>query len=258
MIERSSYIAFLAIISIFPFMIFTLSLASFFNQSKFGTKAIDYLYFITPSELQKLIEPILSQFQYGKVPFLTFSTIILIYSASTVIQAARKGFQKIFSKEKVTNQILFRAQSILLMLLLCTGLYLISAITFILPIMEHMIETILKIDIQAFYIYKTILEYTSTFITLIAILIFYKTLAPKIIPLKIHLLGAVIATCTIIPTARLIKYYTQNAASYNLIYGSLSSIIITIIAMQIFIAIFFWGAELNGILFKYYQSKRVS
>ena len=221
MIERSGYIAFLGLISLIPFMIFTLSLASFFNKSSFGKKSVEYIYLITPSELQELIEPVFSQFEYGKVPFLTLSTIILIYSASTLVQAARKGFQKIFSHkdEKPPNQIIFRLQSILLVFMLCIGLYSISAITLILPAIEHVIEKFLDLDIQNLNFYKQLAQFSFILVTFICILVFYTVFSPKKVPFKIHLLGAIVATSTIIPTGRLLKSCIENAANYNIIYS---------------------------------------
>ena len=249
--------AFLAMLSMFPFIIFLIAISGFLGQTERGVEAINFMFEVLPPEVSTVIRgPVQGIIKNTGAEILTGSILFAIWGAANGVEAARGVIVKAFGREHAPAIWLRRIESlavvvfgavtvILAMSILVLGPAIFKATTSLFP-------DIVNDGIDTLWSYISIL--VSPSILLLGLFGVYLVLTPRRIKKPKRLPGTILSLLFLLSTAKGLSVYLKYADNYDVTYGSLAGVVI----MQLFCFIvsigFVLGAELNA-AYTYYRDK---
>ncbi len=204
-----------------------------------------FLSLILPTSLESFIEATTLQ-MYGEGPiFLIISAVSLIWSAGKGMQSITRGLNAVYGvKNEKRNFILLRLEACIYTVLLVVILIVFVMVTFLARYVLTRIMNVFHVDLD-FYISVLNNRYLFEWLFLAAFFSLLYGLVPyrKVLPHRMWT-GAVFAgiTCTLFSMA--FSYYLEHFHGFSM-YGSMATIILTMVWIFIFMTLFFAGALIN-------------
>ena len=206
----------------------------------------EFLSYIMPTNLDLFIESVTLQMYEDKGPFfLMLSAIFLVWSAGKGMQAITRGLNAVNGvKNEKRNFFLLRLEACIYTIILMIFLLLTVLTTFLGKFVMTRLMTVFHLDLQLYvnllnnrYLVEWI-AFTVFFCILYGWVPYHKTLPHKMWR------GALFAgvTCTLFSWA--FSFYLDHFHGFSM-YGTLSTIVITMIWTFSIMTIFFAGALLN-------------
>jgi len=241
--------AFLTMLSIFPFIIFLIAVSGLVGQTEQGLAAITMILDILPPEIASVLEgPIQSILSSTSGQVVTFSIFVALWTAASGVEAARHALIRAFGKDFAHAFWRRRLESLLVVM--------VAVILILVSISIQVIgPAIMKIGTSLFpeQITNGINELWVwlRYIVSPAILCFglfgvYMALTPRRVSKPRKLPGAIMSLLVLMMTAAGLSTYLKYAGNYDVTYGSLAGVVI----MQLFCFVisigFILGAELNA------------
>lgn len=250
-----SQLAFFFLLSLFPLLIFIMTLLPYlnFNQAEVLLLIRDY----APESVATLIEDTLKEIlQNRNGGLLSFGILATVWSASKGMNALTKALNRSYFTEESRSFIVARGMSVVFTILLVAVL----VVALVLPVFGQ------QIGVLVF----SYMGLEDGFITLWGslrwvlppVLIFFVfSLIYWLVPnLKIHFIsvlpGALFATVGWILTSFGFSYYVNNFGSYSGTYGSIGAIIVLMMWLYFSAIILILGGQLNAVTFERTQLKR--
>lgn len=241
--------AFLTMLSLFPFIIFLVAVSGFMGQSDRGLEAITYMLSILPPEVSSVVEgPIRGIIKNTGAEILTGSILFAIWTAGNGVEAAREVLIKAFGKEHARAIWIRRLESlgvvvfgavavVLAMSIQVLGPAILKAITSLFP-------EIVSDGINTAWRYLSLL--VSPSVLILGLYLVFLALTPRKVKNAYRLPGTILSVFVLIATARGLSVYLKYAGNYDVTYGSLAGVVV----MQLFCFLislgFVLGAELNA------------
>jgi membrane protein len=255
-IDISGYIAYTTLLAIFPFLMLLVSLAGYVGTTEAVQAALQQFYSILPSQVTTAISPVITEVT-NTTPsgFLTVLIVVILWISSSSIEAIRRGLNHSYNVEEKRSIIQRRAQAILFVVIGSATFLLASFVLIVLPVgleiwqhLEVYIEKLpnlperlgVKIDIL-----RLIGAYGAILITMVTM---YRWLPYHKIKISHCLPGALVSSALWIMMAGLFSLYLQNFARYDVLYGSLGGIVVTLIFFHITAILILYGAHVNRVL----------
>jgi len=248
-IELAGYLAFLGVLALFPFLVFTLALAGFVGEGKAGTEFINLLSSSLPPDMMKALAPRIAEIVSGPPQgLLTLSILGAIWTASSAVEGYRTVLNRAYHVLTPPAYIWRRLLSIAQILILSFSIVTAMIVLVVLPILwEKIMLTFGKsVSLSAAL---------GSQIALISIMFVVVSFAYYVLPnikQSFHSVapGAALVTLMWIGSARLLSTYLSHFQQVNLIYGSLGGFIAALLFFYISNIIFIYGAEFNYLLMK--------
>lgn len=240
----SAQLAYFFLLSVFPFLLFLVTLLGFFPID--DRAFLEYVATYLPAEVVSMVDSNLTNIINSRSGgLLSVSIIGTLWSASNGFNAISKSFNKAYRVEENRSFILNRLISLGLMI----GLVFMIAIALVLSVFGRVIgeEIFHFIGLDDFLNVWNIIRWVATSITFfVALLLLYK-LAPNEKVLFRHAIwGAVFATVFWQLTSLGFSYYVDTLGNYSATYGSLGTVIILMIWFYIFGIIITTGGVINA------------
>lgn len=251
-VEHSGYMSFMVLLSIFPFLVFLLALTSFIGASELGKNFITIFLESMPELATDSIKTRINEL--GKTPpqsLMTLAIVGSIWTASSFVECLRTILNRVYQIKSPPPYIRRRLLSIVQFLIISISIAFAMFILVIVPVILTKIPLILDI----------IKDHSSTLNFLRYIIIFCSlfigsSLLYYIIPnASLNFIevipGAILTVSLWVFSGYLLSTYLTYYNQLSIIYGSLGSIILTLIFFYIINMIFIYGAEFN------YQLKNI-
>jgi membrane protein len=243
-------LAFTALFAIFPFLIFLLSLAGFVGQGAATQQSIELALSIMPAEVAAVLRPAVHQVTTGSTPGLaTFGILLTLWFASSGLEGIRHALENAYHSHRQRRSfVIARLQSLALTIL--TAACLLAAIIAIVggPFIRDALEWLAQRQLVNHGIY-VVGRYSFGLLLLLGVtLLLHLTLPTARLRLWDVLPGSVLSVLMWGFVAWAYSTYLQALTRYNLTYGSLSGIVLTLFFFYISAAIFIFGAQFNGAL----------
>lgn len=245
--ELGGYMAYTALISLFPFTIFLFALAGFFDQTETAEQAMEQMFAVMPREVAQTLAPLLREILASEQPaLLTFGIIGTIWATSSGIDALRLGLNRAYGVSETRAWWKRKLVNIAVVLIGAVGMLLASALVVLLPPILEWLEdtTSLPFGLLAGVNIVRYLLAGGIVMGLMGALYHYlpNTQAKwkKIWP------GAALCTGLWIVLASLFSLYLLNVGDYSVTYGSLGGIIITLLFLHFSSVLYLLGAEFNA------------
>ncbi|MBY7142728.1 YihY/virulence factor BrkB family protein [Virgibacillus sp. NKC19-3] len=249
-IGLAAQLAYFFLLSLFPFLLFLLTLVGYLpiEESRVIAAITDY----APAQITDLINANISQLinqQNGGL--LSIGIIGTLWAASNAINALTKALNKAYEVEEDRLFIVSR----LIAIVLTIAMVLIICIAFLLPIFGQMIgESIFSLFglSEGFLtVWEAMRWLVSSLVFFIVFLTLYK-LAPNIkVYFKNVIWGALFSTISWQLVSLGFSFYVNNMGNYSATYGSLGAVIVLMIWLYISGIIIMTGGVINAVVRKH-------
>lgn len=248
--------AFLGMLSFFPFMIFIVALSGLFGQTQAGQDAIILILETLPPEVaatvQKPIEGIIRNTS-GEV--LTISILFALWTAASGVEAARTAVNLAFGKHLARPLWRQRLESLVIVMLAAT-LAISGMLLLILgPVTLELISKFMganelgEIPPEVYKTWKLLRFLISPAALFVALWGLYFALSPqrKHMDSRFKAPGALLALIVWIATATGFSTYLKYADNLDITYGGLAGVLVAQIFFFVVSMGFILGAEVNAI-----------
>ena len=247
-IELAGYLTFLALLSLFPFLVLIVAAGGFIGQGELGTQFIELIISHLPREAVGALRPRIDEIMSGPPQgLLTVSILGAIWTASSAVEGLRTVLNRAYQVGEPPNYYLRRLLSILQIMLFTVLIIVVMSILVLAPLFFYNFAAVTGIVIpdavSTFFIEDFI--YVGGFVLFLAVASLYYWLPNIRQTLWAVLPGALMVVVLWIAGAGLVSFYLDNVSQVNIIYGSLSSFIATLIFFFVMNVIFIYGAEFN-------------
>lgn len=248
-IEHAGYLAFLGLLALFPFLVFTFSIMGFMGEGQAGAEFIKLLLSQLPPHMVRALEPRVAEIISGPPQgLLTISILGALWTSSSELEGYRTVLNRAYHVTTPPAYIWRRLLSIAQTLILSFVLVLLMLMIVVLPIMsEHLLELFGK----HYHLDSSLSDQIAHFS--IAVIFTVVSTAYYFLPnikQTIHAVvpGAAVVTLLWMGAAHILSLYISQFNQVNLIYGSLGGIIAALLFFYISNIIFIYGAELNYLI----------
>lgn len=241
--EYAVQCAYYIILSFIPFIILLFSLIQWTNL---GRETIFFLaQEIFPGNVYTFVENVIMEASFKSVETLSFSFVLLIWSAGNGFFALCKGFNSIYETTKRNNYWFIKLKSIisiiLFILLIFIALFFIAIGNRIVSFIHHKFNT-LYLLINIFLKWRILWQNFTLFLFF---LLMYKYVPNHKIKFKTQIPGALFAAFSWYLLSYFFSLYLNIFRNFSIIYGSLTSIILLMIWVYWCMFSILVGAEIN-------------
>ena len=248
--SKAAEISFYLLLSLFPFLIFTISLVVYTPLIKLS-KYIFVLDKMLPSSIFKIVSALTqSAIDNRSFNFLILSFILAMYTMSRAVLCLIRGMNKSYNIRETRPyfEVLFISLVFVIMLLV---LIFISMIFLVFgENIGSFLFNLIGLDQYFMYIWN-LCRYIIGIVTVIIILMnLYRFTPNKKLTFKEVMPGAVVSTFCWIIASFCYSFYSSNFARYDIIYGSLGGIIVLMTWVYLSSWTILIGCDINARLYK--------
>jgi membrane protein len=249
-IEHAGYMAFLSLLSFFPFLVFLMALASALGEDVLVSTFVQLLQPYLPDHVQAALAPRAHEILSGPPQSLmTLAIVGAIWTASSAVEGMRTILNRVY-RITVPPPYIWRRLLSVVQFFLITGVIIIAlSILIVLPLVVQQFGLTTMVT-SWFNPFWTNIRYGAIGLTLmIGIAWMYLMLPNRQLRLIQVLPGAVIVTISWMIFGVLFSTYLSNVHQVHIIYGSLAGVIASLLFFYILNILFIYGAEFNYALF---------
>jgi membrane protein len=246
-LELSGHLAFTALLALFPFLIFLSSLASVLGDRATGERFVAFMLEFAPSEVSATLGPAIANiFSSRRGGILTLSAVFMLWTASNGIEAMRVALNRAYRSTE-TRPVWYRMlQSIGFVALGSLVLILLSLAVVLGPLLWHVATSYVKASAAELILWETARYAVAAGVTFVTLLLLHRWLPNKRRRMRELLPGVIVTVTLLLAAASLFSLYLESVANYNLIYGSLGSVVVTLVFLYVNAVAFIFGAEINS------------
>jgi membrane protein len=243
----AGHIAYMSVLSLFPFLIFLVSVAGLLGQTEQGREFVAYGLAQLPPEVARVlarpIDEVLSQSGGG---LLTFGVVGTLWTASSGLEAARTIFNRAFGVTQGPPFWRSRIQSVLLIILISFLVPIGMSLLVIGPVVWDAVQRFVYIPPIWDWLWLALrysLSAALLFATISALyfILPYRRMRPRwVFP------GALLTVVLWMLLGTLFSLYLAYFGRYSVTYGSLGGVIIALVFFYLVGTIFIFGAEVNA------------
>ena len=248
-LELSGYAAFTAILSLFPFVGFLAALAGFLGNEDIANRFLASAFAFAPHEVVSVIAPVIHDMLTNRNPnLLTFSIVFALWSASSGIEALRTLLNRSYGVRETRPIWFLRPQSLLIVVVGSLLAMSVSIAIVLGPVIVHWVAWFgLSQSIDD--VFWAVLRYgVAAVVVTVSLMVLHLALPNCHLGLSEIWPGSIVTTLLWLVGAGLFSLYVENLGRFNVTYGSLGGIILTLLFFYVSAIIFAFGAEINAAL----------
>lgn len=245
----AGHLAFMGLLSLFPFLIFLVALAGFVGQTDIGTQMVAFLLENLPESVAGTLEqPIIEVMQDTRGGLLTVGILAALWTASNGLESLRTALNRAYDAPERPPYLRRRAESVVLVMVasavVMTGM---ASLVFGGVLWDYARDYAgLARDVRMpWRIARWGLSVGLLFTAIVAL---YRILPARRLRWRWVLPGASVALALWLGAGSLFSLYLRHFNQYALTYGSLGGVVIAMIFFYILGIIFIFGAEVNAAL----------
>jgi len=253
-IEHAGYLAFLSILSLFPFLIFLIAIIGLFGATEVGVQIVNIILSAAPKEVAEGLAPRINEIISGPPQsFLTIAIIGVIWTASSSVEGCRtilnRAYRVAFPPPYVLRRFISVLQFFVIIFSMVVGVAVFIVAPMLLKEAENRFHFHLNIDYDFYYLRHIAI---FTLLTCATSVLYYalpnaKQRITQTIP------GSILAVLSWISLEKLFSFYLDNFHQFNLVYGSLAGVIVSLMFFYLISLVFILGAEFNYHFHRTYQ-----
>jgi len=253
-VEHAGYLAFLSILSLFPSLIFLISIIGSLGASEVGAHVVQMILASAPKEMAEALAPRINEIISGPPQsFLTIAIIGVIWTASSSVEGCRTILNRAYRVAFPPPYILRRLISVLEFFII---IFCIIIIIFVFVVMPSFLQELdpklaqrLHIDFETFYLRHFVIFLLLGFAT--SMLYYALPNAKQKITQTVP--GSILAVILWTGLERLFSLYLDHFHQFSLVYGSLAGMIVSLMLFYLISLVFILGAEFNYHFHRTYQ-----
>lgn len=260
-VEHAGYMAFVTLLSFFPFLIFLMAVTGFVGKSEHGKELIYLLLSGMPADLIQAIKPRIEEIiSVPPSSLLTISILGIIWTSSSTVEGIRTILNKIYNISSPPAYIWRRLLSILQFFIIIAVLLLSMFLLVFMPVlyeglshfkhMKPLLDILSQLNNFLAPFWENTRHLTFMLTLFIAVMFLYYAIPNVKLKMKSLIPGAIEVVILWMISGSSLSKYIYAFSQLNIVYGSLAGFIITLMFFYIIHLLFIYGAEINRILDK--------
>ncbi len=254
----SGYLAFVALMSFLPFLVFVFTLLGIFGQADQGRDLVGLMFDAMPADVAATLwNPVLQVIRHANANLLTLSVLVVLWISGSGLEGLRTALNRAYRVQETRRYWRRRFQSTALVMMF-SG-FMILAVVFLVvgPVLWLYASPYVELpfDFRSDR-FPNVLQYgvggVSLFLVSAALYHFLPNSPPGLVGV---IPGAALVCVMVIAATRVYSFYLEHFASYTQIYGSLGGVISTMVFFYALAVIFVLSGELNAMLAERRQEK---
>ncbi|MGY4526238.1 YihY/virulence factor BrkB family protein [Pseudomonas sp. UBA4617] len=249
--EMSTYasaLAYQALFSLFPFLLFLIALIGFLHLPDFFSWLRLQSELVLPPQALEQVNPVIDQLQQSKGGLLSVGIVIALWTASAGVRLMMSAMNAAYDVPegrpawKRIPLSVFYTVGLAGMLLVAAALMVLGP-----QVMEWIAA---QVGMQEFIVTLwTVLRWPVIVILLmVAVAVIYYVMPDVKQEFRFITPGSVLAVVVWIVASLGFAYYVKTFADYNAMYGSIGAIIVLLLYFYISAAVLLLGAEMNAVI----------
>lgn len=258
-IEIAGSMAFSTLLALFPFLIFLIAFAAFFNVEGEAREAVKLAFGALPDQISAAIaRPFGEALSVRSPQLLTLGAIIALWSASNGVESLRTGLNRAYDADESRNVLIRRLESLFVIaavvaLAVVLG-YLTIVSTIILPNLPHFAQEAAG-EVANNYITKYMMAGGALFVALCLAHLWLPGGRRRLVDV---VPGVLVSSLLWLALAAGFTTYLAKYASYDVVYGGLGGIAAAMVFFYFTAILILFGAELNRALRQHFAAKSVT
>ncbi len=245
--ELAAQLAFYFLLSLFPFLIFVVSLLPIIGFK--GQEFIELIRPYIPEEGMKIVdENLASIFASTNKGLLSFGIIAAIWSASNAINGIIRGLNHAYEIHETRPFFVSRFLAILLTL----GMILVIVVALVLPVFGKLIGEFIFVHLgltESFLVVWEAIRWLLSFVIISFVMTFLYYIGPnKSLKFRDVSIGGFAATAGWLVASYAFSFYVSNFGNYSAAYGSLGGVIVLMLWFYVSAFIILLGGITNVVL----------
>ncbi len=247
--------SFLGMLSLFPFLLFLVTLSGFFGQTQAGLDAIGFaMENMPPDVAAPLQEAIGGIIVNARGDILTFSILIALWTSASGVEAARSAVLRAYGAEYRKAFWLHRLESFAVVIVTALLAFLSMSFLVLGPAIIEGFNALVTLPDVIWKAWGWVRYGVSPLVLFIAIYGLFMALSPwRAIHRRFRAPGAFAVVLIWMATAGGLSLYLRHFGNYDVTYGSLAGIVIAQLFFFIVSIGFIFGAELNAAYSRHHQ-----
>ena len=247
----AGHLAFMGLLTLFPFLIFLVALAGFAGNTEAGTTVVAYILENMPEDVAIVFEgPLLEVLQEVRGGLLTLGMAGALWTASSALEGARAGVERAFGHALIIPFWRRRLESLALVIVGAALILAVSTVLLFAPILWADTASAMGFDSLSILDFGSARGLISVAAVFLALSGLYAML-PAQRPLWLAVFpGALLTLLLWGASAWSFSAYLGHFNNYDVTYGSLGGIVIAMLFFYLLGAIFLFGAEFNAAINK--------
>lgn len=240
--------AFLGMLSFFPFLIFLVAVAGFFGQTQSGQEAITFMLDNLPGEVAGTVRgPIEGILQNTHGEVLTASILFALWTAASGIEAARAAVNRAYGGSHHRPIWRRRLESLAIVFIAAISAIIGMSVLIIGPTALSVIDSYFELPEEVFRTWSNLRLWIGPPALFLALWGIYFALSPfGRIARRFNVPGTILALLVWVATAAGFSGYLKYARDLDVTYGGLAGVLIAQIFFFIVSIGFILGAEMNA------------
>jgi membrane protein len=246
--DRAASVAFSFFTALFPMLLMLFTLIPYVPIENFQNDILHYLQTIIPLQIWNLLEGTITYIiTHKSAGLLSVSFIFALLLATGGIASLYSAFNQTY--HSYTTAINFLKQRWYALIILFAMFFLIVVLIAILGLGNKLITYLMQYDAIAFgfmyYLFQTVRIALAALLVVFAVALIYYFALPK--PRKFHLFtpGSILCAFLMIATTLGFSLFISNFSHYNILYGSLGTILILTLYIYLNAIFILIGFEIN-------------
>lgn len=244
----SAQLAYFLLLSIFPLMIFGITLLAYMPISTPGV--LNSFNKIVPGDTFQLIEGVIvSVLETKRGDILSLSILITLWTASNGMSAIIRSLNKAYNVKNGRGFIYNKLISILLVLGIVSAIGIALVLSVFGNVIGKYIFTYFGLK-ESFLFFWSIIRILGSFIILLVVFALLYLIAPnKRLKIQEIYVGTIFAALGWVLVSFLFSFYVNNFGNFSSTYGSLGGVIVLMIWLYLSGMILILGGEINATLY---------
>jgi membrane protein len=243
--EMANGLTYRVLLAFFPFLIFLMSLLGFMQLD--DSAVLDSLYRMLPEDIYKVISGFLKDVNPTRNHgLLSFSLVFTVYATANGFRAVIFCINKAYDYREERSILKTIGISVTLMFIFTLALLIMLFLLIFGGFIWELARPLLPDTVETLYLYITMI---TLLIILVAVtMLIYKLACVRKLRFMNVLPGAVVTVMLWVLFSRVFGYFVSNFTNYSLWYGSIASIFILILWLDIISLILLLGNQINSML----------
>jgi membrane protein len=244
---HSNALTYKLLLALFPFLIFLMTLLGFFNLS--SAVAAMSLTESFPPEVSGIIDAFISDMLIGRsVSLLSVSLFVAVFSASSGFRAIIKGINKSYNTADTRSPLVIGIVAIGLVFLFAISIIICLVVLIFGDHLMALADWYFALPDMAFSIYAFFRYFGVMAALLAAVCAIYKFSSCKKVSFLSVVPGAVVTISLWALASKIFEIYISNFSRFSVVYGSIGSVFIMMIWLNIVSFLLLVGSEINALL----------
>ncbi|WP_234733058.1 YihY/virulence factor BrkB family protein [Tellurirhabdus bombi] len=251
--ERSTSVAYSLILAVFPFIIFLFTLIPYIPIDNLEDQVMEFMRQVLPATTYDTVKhTVLDIISRPRQGVLSFGFILAGYAATSGMVSLMAAFNSSHTSKESRGFFKTRLIAVGLTLTLVISLFLAIAILVVGGVISDYLRQFRIFDNPVFYTLIDLGRYVVVFIVFVlAIAILYRFGPDANMKWKLITPGSILASVLIVITTLGFSYYVSNFSSYNKLYGSIGTLIVLMVWINLVCLLLILGFEMNVSLYNH-------